>query len=59
MGDIVAFPRTPDRSESEPAEVTAEEMALYAGMLARGMTEDQAIEVLELRRRGMGACHGG
>ena len=55
----VAHPsHKPQPSGQEPAEVTAEEMARYAGMLARGMTEDAAIEVLALRRRVMGACHG-
>jgi hypothetical protein len=58
MGELVHFPRRAP-PELGPDDVTEDELARFTRMRQRGFTEQQAIEVLALRRWSMrGVCHG-
>ena len=43
MGEVINFPCKP---RPEPPSLTEDELANYAQMLARGMSEDQALEAV-------------
>ena len=55
MGDVIVFPR---KLERRTPDATDDEMTLFAGMIAKGWTEDAAAEMLVVRRRIMGCDVG-
>ena len=56
MAEIIEFPR-PSRPEPYRPGMTEEEVTRYLGMLARGYSEQTAIEILALARRSKGEDH--
>ena len=56
MGDVIPFPRPPDRPTPENA--TEDERERYLAMRGQGFTDKMAVEVLAQSRGIGGICRG-